>query len=400
MPTLATTLERIGRTTIDMPGRLASVLTWPAPSGAYRRLGDPLAPGNGVRARIESIVPESPRAATIVIHPGRGWRPHRPGQWVSVGVEIDGVRHQRCYSITSLPATPARLVGPGTRSADVLTITVQSVPDGIVSNHLVNDARPGDIVHLDGPDGDFTLTEPSTPMGSRRDGTGTPTDAPARLMITGGSGITPVIGMLRALDAGLAGAVGDITVVHHAPSQSEMLFAHDLKVLERRHLGVEVHLIATGDGAPPPELEITARRLDELCADWRDRETWVCGPRPLVDAVSALWDDPTSLTTAPMHVERFTPTLAPDHDAVAGTVTFARSGCDAPSDGATTVLDLAESAGLTPVSGCRMGICRRCITPLESGAVQDLRDGGVVCEPGTHVRICVSAPVGDATFDL
>jgi len=310
-----------------------------------------------------------------------------------VGVEIDGVRHNRCYSITSLPATPARLVGPRTGPAHQLSITVQAVPDGIVSNHLVRDARPGDIVHLDGPDGEFTLPDSTSSSGTLA--------LRPMLMITGGSGITPVIGMLRALDAGLDGAgIHDVTLVHHAPSESEALFTHDLSVLRGRHPGLRVHLVVTGAGAPPPELEINARRLDEICADWRERETWVCGPRPLVDAVSALWDDPDSGTVTDLHVERFTPTLAPEHDAVGGTLTFARSGCDTASDGATTVLDLAESAGLNPVSGCRMGICRRCITPLTSGAVRDLRDGGIESEPGTHVRICVSAPVGDAVLDL
>jgi ferredoxin-NADP reductase len=369
--------------------RLAAVLTWPAPAGSYRRLVDPLAPGTGVRAVVESIVPESTRAATVVLRPGPGWQAHRPGQWVSLGVDVDGVRHHRCYSITSLP-TPAALPGS---DGDRISITVQAVPDGVVSNHLVRHARPGDVVHLDGPDGDFTLARTTTAPGVRR-----------MLMVTGGSGITPVMGMIRAMDAGMEpdGTLDDLVVVHHAPSKAESLFTEELRAIARRRPGLRLHLVTTGSAAPPPELEITAARLDDLCPDWRDREAWVCGPRPLVDAVDAVWDDHAAEhpDARPLHVERFTPVVARGGDAVEGTLTFARSGTAVPSDGTRTVLDLAEEAGLDPISGCRMGVCRRCVVPLRAGAVVDMRDGRTECEPGTHVQICVTAPVGDAEIEI
>lgn len=364
-------------------GRLAGVLRWPAPAGAFRRLVDPLAPGAGVVAVVESITPESLRASTIVLRPGRGWVSHRAGQWVSLGVDVDGVRHHRCYSITSLPGS------------DRISITVQSVPGGVVSNHLVTSARPGDVVHLDGPDGDFTL-EPAAPAapGARR-----------LLMVTGGSGVTPVLGMLRALDAGVetAADLGDVVLVHHAPSEDESLFTDELRAMERRRPGLRIHLVATGPGAPPPELELRSTRLDLLCPDWRDREAWVCGPPPLVDAISELWGDGTTNpngTTAALHVERFTPSTQAAGDQVAGTLTFAVADRSIESDGTRTVLDLAEEAGLAPIAGCRMGVCRRCVVPLRSGTVVDLRDGRCESEAGSHVQICISAPVGDAEVDL
>lgn len=371
--------------------RLAGVLSWPAPPGSYRRLIDPLAPGTGVRAVIEAVVPETDRAATVVLRPGPGWQPHRPGQWVSVGVDVDGVRHHRCYSITSLPVH-----GPGARSdRDVITITVQAVPDGVVSNHLVRDARPGDVLHLDGPDGDFTLA----PVDDATSGPGV--DRPL-MFVTGGSGITPVLGMLRALDVGSepAASMNDVVVVHHAPTERSALFADEIRALERRHAGLTFHLVETGPGAPPPELELTPDRLDDLCSDWRDRETWVCGPRPLVEAVESLWADPGQDTFRALHVERFTPTVPADLDQVEGTLTFARSGASVTSDGSRTVLDLAEDADLAPMVGCRMGVCRRCVVPLRSGTVVDLRDGRIECEPGAHVQICVAAPVGDVEIEI
>lgn len=391
MPTLAlprptaplAPVTGLARTTRSLPGRLAAVLRWPAPPGAYRRLLDPLARGAGVRATIEAVIPETSRAATLVLRPGPGWRPHRPGQWVSLGVDVDGVRHHRCYSITSIPSDVTTIDG----GRGQITITVQAIPDGTVSNHLVRSARPGDIVQLDGPDGDFTLpespTEPTHPI----------------LFVTGGSGITPVMAMLRAIDTGLV-ARRDVVVLHHAPTTVEALFTDEIGRITRRHPGIRMHLTETGTGAPPPELAITAARLDALCSDWRRRETWVCGPRPLLDAVTALWDDPATGASAPLHVERFSPAVAEVTERVAGTLTFTTSGTSVASDGTTTVLDLAESAGLTPLSGCRMGVCRRCVVPLSSGTVRDLRDGRTECEPGTHVQICVTAPVGDVDIEI
>ncbi len=383
---------RFPRSTDDgLLRRLSAVLAWPAPVGSYRRLIDPLAPVSGVRAVVESVVPETDRAATVTLRPGAGWDPHRPGQWVSVGVDVDGVRHHRCYSITSLPAGASL---PGTERG-LITITVQAVPDGVVSNHLVRDARPGDVVHLDGPDGDFTL-EPV-------DGSDPATPARRPLMfVTGGSGITPVLGMLRALDAGLepTASMADVLVVHHAPSEREALFADELRALELRHAGLTVHVVATGPGAPPPELELTAGRLDELAPDWREREAWACGPRPLVEALEALWTDPSQPTARPLHVERFTPTTPGNMDRVEGTLTFARSGSSVASDGSRTVLDLAEESDLAPFVGCRMGVCRRCVVPLRSGTVVDMRDGRTECEPGAHVQICVAAPVGDVEIEI
>lgn len=370
----------LARAARSMSGHLAAVLRWPAPAGAYRRLLDPLADGTGVRATVEAVIPETARAATVVLRPGRGWRPHRPGQWVSLGVDIDGVRHHRCYSITSLPADPATIAGGAAR----ITVTVQAVPDGTVSNHLVSDLRPGTVVHLDGPDGDFTLDDADA-------------DTPV-LFITGGSGITPVIGMLRAIDAGLS-PVGDAVVLHHAPTADESLFAEEIEAIARRRADVAFHLTETGPGAPPRTLELTAARLDALCPDWRRRSAWTCGPRPLTDAVARVWATPGA-DPATLHVERFQPTVAVDADRCEGTVTFSASGSSTESDGTDTLLDLAESAGLTPLSGCRMGVCRRCVVPLRSGTVRDLRDGRTESSPGTHVQICVSAAVGDVDVEL
>src|SRR6476469_47546 len=112
-------------------------------------------------------------AATLVIRPGKDWAGHVPGQYLRVGVYVDGVRLWRTYSLTH-----------GPRPDGCISITVKGIPDGVVSNHLVRTVRAGQMIHLGQAEGDFVLADPM----------------PGKLLlVTAGSGITPVIGMLRNL---------------------------------------------------------------------------------------------------------------------------------------------------------------------------------------------------------
>ena len=128
---------------------LAGRFTTPLLPADYLDVINPLLSGTQLRGRIVAITPETADAATLLIKPGRGWRPHIPGQYLRVGVDIDGMRHWRTYSLTS-------------RTDDrFLSITVKAVPGGIVSNHLVRHAGVGSTIHLDQAAGDFTLGSPA-----------------------------------------------------------------------------------------------------------------------------------------------------------------------------------------------------------------------------------------------
>ena len=130
------------------------------------------------------------------------------------------------------------------------------MPGGLVSNHLAHGTRPGAILHLAGPNGDFVLPEP----------------APSRILfLTAGSGITPIMGMLRTLDA--QHAMPDVTVVHSAPAHRDVIFGAELRGLAERTPAlrlVERHTDAEG--------VLSLDDLATVCPDWRERQTWVCGP--------------------------------------------------------------------------------------------------------------------------
>src|SRR3954463_9079132 len=156
--------------------RAGSKLTTPLLPDDYLTLLNPLWSSRELRGRIEKVVPETEDAATLVIRPGWGWRyDHRPGQYVGIGIQVDGKFVWRSYSVSSAPK----------RSGRTIAITVRAMPEGFVSSHLVKGLEPGTIGRLALPEGDFVLPDP-------------PPDK--LLFLVGGSGVTPVMAMLRTLD--------------------------------------------------------------------------------------------------------------------------------------------------------------------------------------------------------
>jgi Flavodoxin reductases (ferredoxin-NADPH reductases) family 1 len=242
---------------LDGLRKLAGALASPLVPEDYLDLFDPLRSGADLRGRVVSVTHETPDAVTTTIRPGKGWRGHVPGQYIRIGVDIDGVRHWRAYSLTSR-----------THPADgLITITTKAIPEGKVSNHLVAGLlTPGTLVHLDQATGDFTL----------------PTPAPARtLFITAGSGITPVMGMLR----NRLGDLADVVHLHISPTAAASLF-----LTERQSYAVGSPSAASGPQAGPTAYRLLERHddtdgftdltrdLDALVPDWRERQAW--GLRP------------------------------------------------------------------------------------------------------------------------
>ena len=130
--------------------RLAGLVATPLVPADYVDLLDPLRSGGGLRGRVVEVVRETADAATLVIRPGRGWAGHVPGQYARVGVDVDGVRLWRAYSLTGRLGRPDGCI----------SITVKAAPGGAVSGHLVRRAAPGLVVQLGQAAGDFVLPAP------------------------------------------------------------------------------------------------------------------------------------------------------------------------------------------------------------------------------------------------
>jgi ferredoxin len=129
--------------------------------------------------------------------------------------------------------------------------------------------------------------------------------------------------------------------------------------------------------------------------DWRDRQTWTCGPEGMLTAAEHTWS--SAGLKEQLHQERFAAARAAVHGQ-GGTVEFARSGKSLTVDAATPLMEAGESAGVQMPFGCRMGICQSCVVGLLDGHVRDLRTG-VEHEPGSRVQTCISAASGDCVLD-
>lgn len=327
-------------------------LTTPLLPEDYLSLLDPLWSTSELRGRVVAVRRETARATTLTIRPGRAWTGHRAGQYVRIGVDVDGVRHWRTYSLS------------GPEGDESITITVQAVADGLVSRHLVDATPVGSIVRLEPAAGDFVLPTP-TPR--------------TLLMITAGSGITPVMAMLRTLTSHQ-----DVVLIHSAPTAADVIFDDEL----RRIPGLRLTVRHTGD-----EGRLDLATLDRTCPDWREREAYVCGPSGLLDAATRHWADHLER----LHLERFTPP-ARSAGGSGGTVEF--GGTTVEVDGGASLLEAGEDAGVLMPSGCRMGICFSCVLPLRDGQVRDLRTGAIHGEPGDLVQTCISGATGTARLDL
>jgi ferredoxin-NADP reductase len=317
------------------------------------------------RAEVIAVRRQTDRSVTLTLETNGAWGGFQAGQFVRVGFEIDGVRRTRTYS----PAGSQH--GPGRE----LELTVTVHPEGVVSNHLRDGVRPGAIVHLAPARGELVL----------------PDIRPERLiLISGGSGITPVMAMLRTL---CEEGHDQVRFLHYARTEADWLYEPEVRELAARHPGIAAEFRATRG---PAGERLSAGALGDV-----DAATWaaVCGPPALIDAARELWAAaggvPEQLLT-----ETFTP-LAPvvSGETAEGSLVFTRSGRTAEI-GAGTLLEQAEAAGLTPDFGCRMGICHTCTCRKASGAVRNVRTGVVSDEEDEDIQLCISVPAGDVALEL
>lgn len=393
---------RVGSRLLSVLGTLTGPLTTPLSPDDYLGLVDPLLSARHPAGLVTAVRPETADAATLVIRPGRGWGGgHRPGQYLPVGVELDGVRHWRTYSLTSAADAPGREV----------TITVKADPCGKVSPHLVHRTPPGTILRLGPAQGEFVLPETAA--------------MPDRLLfVTAGSGVTPVMGMLRTL-ALRPGPGPDVVLLHSAPDPDACLFRAELAVLAERLPWLRLHLRYTRTTG-----RMTGRDIGLLCPDWRSREAWACGPEGLLDLLRAHWEgerrrgersggqrqggegpggegqDAPGVCPKRLHVERFrlaVPSAAPPvpgaDNAPGGRVRFARSGVEVDSAASVPLLETGERAGVPMPYGCRRGLCFGCLVPLVHGRVRDLRTGEVRGVQGELIQTCVLAAAGPVVLD-
>ncbi|MDF0529052.1 ferredoxin reductase [Tsukamurella sp. 8F] len=346
-------------------------LTTPLLPDDYLHLVNPLWSARELRGRIVDVRKETGDSVTLTIRTGWGFTPHyQPGQYIGIGVLLGGRWTWRSYSLTSVPEHQDG------RAPSEVSITVKAMAEGFLSSHLVNGVAPGTVVRLQAPAGDFTLPNP----------------LPEKILfLTAGSGITPVMSMLRTLDRRGIPADTDIIAVHSAPDADSALFREELAEFDASHAGVTVRMRYTRETG-----RLTPGNIGEAVPDWAERETWICGPGAFLSDMEQAWQAKGIFDR--LHQERFTVERA-DVSASGGEVHFAKSDKTIEVDGATTLLEAGEAQGVQMPFGCRMGICQTCVVQLTEGQTRDLRSGDLHVE-GERIQTCIAVAVGDCTLDV
>src|ERR1044071_5064245 len=219
------------------------------------------------RARVVDLIDETADTRTLVLDPGRRWPGHRAGQYVPIEIEVDGARVRRCYSISSGGAAPG---------ARRIEITVRRVPGGRASTAL-HQLRRGAVVGLGTPARDFVLDAPVPPK---------------LLLVGGGSGITPIMAIIRDLADRRRGETGEtghardgrgVIVIHGSRTAADAIFGAELASLAARFDWLRIHA-RRDDVVESGRLD--AQGLPTLVPDLADREIFVCGPIGLIEVVT------------------------------------------------------------------------------------------------------------------
>lgn len=354
---------------------------------------NPLLTVHRLNARIVGRQVETGTATTLVLQAGPAFKGLQPGQFVIVGVTIDGVRHRRAYSPRAVEGHPNRIA-----------ITVQRQPGGVVSNHLNEHTRVGQFLEIEQAAGSFTLPSP----------------LPAEvLLIAGGSGITPCMAMLEHLQRHFPRTKA--TLVYFARSRDDRIFAKALDKLAASWTGFQYRAIdsvantPTDDSGRPSAADagraqqvLSADLLNQLVPNWTKVPAYCCGPTPLMDAARAIWQEAASgnwkdgaAIKARLHLEAFTPPKPSGDPHARHEVKLTHHAVDKAFEAAgdQTILVASESAGQGLKHGCRQGICHECTCRLHSGSVRDLLSGERIDGEGQTIRVCVSVPMSDVHIE-
>ena len=359
-------LERVLRS------RIVDLATTPHGPDRYLRLVNPLWSLDSRRAMLVEARPETHDVTTLVLDPGPDWGPHQAGQYIRIDLDIDGRRRTRYFTVAS----------SAHRDDGLITLTMKAHPDGFVSRFLNTHARTGLVIEVSEPRGDFVL----------------PTPRPDHLLlVSGGSGITPGMSMLRTLVD--EGHTGQVTFMHYLRTVKDRVFADELDDIATRHDNVTLVNVYSRENRPADRFSghLTREHLDEVVSDWPELPAYVCGPPPMLDTAEAIWQEADALDN--FHVERFTLRIPSADEAAEGTVLLTDSDIELENDGRPLLVQ-SEEVGVTPEYGCRMGICKTCTTRKVTGATQNLTSGDVSHEDDQDIQICVSVALGDVELAL
>jgi ferredoxin-NADP reductase len=362
------TSSRVARRVLS--SSFVKAATTPHGVDRYIEMIDPLWSGTEIRAEVTDVVRKTSDSVTLTLRPNSNWKGFRAGQFVKLSVEIDGIRRTRCYS----PANSQF------RRDGHIELTIKVDPNGLVSPWLLANAKPGMIVQLSQAQGEFYL-----PLPHPR----------SILLISGGSGITPVMSMLRTLTE--KAYIGKITFLHYAFTENDVIYRDEIAEIERKYEGVRIIRAYTDADNGDLQGYFSKEHLVKADRYYAEAETYLCGPMPLMNAVREVYE--AEGLSDKLFLEQFAaPTRTVATDDAVGSLTFTASGTTVENNG-QTILEQAEAAGLDPDYGCRIGICFSCVKKKDCGTTRNVLTGELDSGTDVNVKLCISAPVGDVSIN-
>lgn len=334
------------------------------------------------------VVPENDDTASFTFRaPNGAWFDYQPGQFITLDLPVDPKKGakgnvQRTYTISSSPSRPLSI-----------SITVKAQSTSIGTRWMLDNLKPGMQIKAFGPAGIFSFHRHP---------------AQKYLMISAGSGITPMMSMTTwAWDSG---QMPDIVFVHAAKRPSEIIFRERLEQFANRVPGLQLRFTVEESDPfrawPGFRGRLSQIMLGLMAPDYLDREVFCCGPEPFMQAVREMLQS-LGYDMARYHQESFGLAVSTEAEApvlddvtpgegVEAEITFADSGVVAACGETDTVLAVAKRSGLNIPSGCTFGLCGTCKVRKLSGEVHMVHNGGISDEDIAegYILACCSHPMG------
>lgn len=352
----------------------------------YRHL-DEMTPWNDRLQTLEciAVADEAPDVRTFTFRSdNQTWFRYQPGQFVTFELPCPAGPLLRTYTLSSSPSRPF-----------AIAVTVKAQPGSLGTRWMIDNLRPGSMIRAYGPAGDFTLHRHP---------------AAKYLFISAGSGITPMMSMLRWLND--CAPWTDVAFVNCARRAEEIIFRKELELLGQRMPGLTLGFLVEERSSRESWYghvgRIDAVRLPILAPDFREREVFCCGPEPFMTAVRTMLAS-AGFDMARYHQESFAPpldeqpaeTAAAAEGAVEATpVVFTLSGVEAACLPGQTVLQTARAGGVRIAAACEFGLCGTCKVKVV-GPVDMNHNGGILDEEiaDGYILACCSRPAGPVEIE-
>lgn len=337
---------------------------------------DPLFSRQRIGAEVLQIINETDDTKTLLLRPAARWEGFKPGQYISIELEINGVRMRRNYSVSSAPKL--------FRDKQIFSITVKDIEGGVVSTYLNNNVHTKDVVYISAANGRFLMDDllsvSITPSFS------------GLLFIAAGSGITPIMSMIEQIKEHKPDTV--FTLIYYTQNQAQQIFSKPLNELKDvlPNFSFIPHFTKS-------EGRITKAQLKADCPDITTRNIYLCGPEDFMSATKEYAFD-LGVAEKALKCESFGASthIKTYSTGQVGVVSFNQSGHTIQSTGQNTLLELAELAGLNPKYGCRNGLCFECKCNKSEGRVMNSLTGELVPQDQPQIQACISVPVGDVSI--